>query len=321
MKIVAIINPIAGTNAKDGIARRLIEILKPGNDLEVSYSTYAGHGSLIAQRAVDAGADIVVAVGGDGTVNEVAATVAGTPTALGIVPVGSGNGLGRHLHLPMNAERAIKVIAQGNIQSFDYCTANGRPFFCTCGVGFDAAVSDAFAQGDTRGFVTYLRTAVTEYQRYRSKHYTITIDGQSMSERAFVIACCNASQYGNNAYIAPRASMQDGLIDVTVIHPFNIAEAALLGARLFTRQLESDSHVSIYRGHKITIERPEADVIHIDGDPWQTDALVEVACVENSLRICVGAENDDNSSNDNDNNSDNDNSSASSADSVEMSQK
>ena len=286
--ILAIINPVSGIGSKDKIPRLIDTVVDHElNDVSIVMSEYAGHAREIAAQAVQDGMDVVVAIGGDGTVNEVGSAVCGTDTALAIVPSGSGNGLARHLRISMNASRALQVLNNGVKGKFDYCTVNGKPFFCVCGMGFDAAVSDKFANEGTRGFITYIKTALTEYLKYKPQAYKIDIDDKGMTDKAFVIACCNAAQYGNNAYIAPRATMQDGLIDVTVMHPFNPVASPLIGARLFLRQLNIDNHVSIYRGKHVVIERRHDDVIHIDGDPVMMPARVVIENVSKGINILV----------------------------------
>ena len=148
-------------------------------------------------------------------------------------------------------------------------------------------MSYKFSNEGTRGFITYIKTTLTEFFKYKAQDYVIDIDGVSLEERAFVIACCNAAQYGNNAYIAPRATMQDGLIDVTVMHGFNVIESPLIGARLFFRSLDKDRHVSIYRGKQVTIERKQDDIMHIDGDPVIMPAKVVIENISNGINIVV----------------------------------
>ncbi len=291
-KLLAIINPISGMGGKGKMPSLIKERLASDRfDIEVVFTERSGHATVLAQDAVSDGCDIVLAVGGDGTVNEVGRAVCGTSTALAILPCGSGNGLARHLHIPMNAEKALDAVSNGVIDLVDYGTVNEQPFFCTCGVGFDAQVSYKFANEDTRGLVTYIKTTISEYFRYRAQHYRITIDGDTIDEKAFVIACCNAAQYGNNALVAPRASMQDGKIDITVIHSFNLGEAALLSARLFTSNIDRDRHVSIYRGRDILIERDDEDVMHIDGDPVMMPELLHIVCHPSAMRVVVPASN------------------------------
>ena len=287
-RILAIINPVSGTSNKDKIPRLIDTVVDHDqNDVSIIATEYAGHAREIATDAVKDGFDVVVAIGGDGTVNEVGSSLCGTSTALAIVPCGSGNGLARHLRISMNASRALQVLNNGVVGEFDFCTVNDKPFFCTCGMGFDAKVSDKFANEGTRGFITYIKTTLAEFIKYKPQRYIIDIDGERLEEKAFVIACCNAAQYGNNAYIAPRASLQDGLIDVTVMHPFNIVQSPLIGARLFLRQLGHDHHVSIYRGKHVVIERDHDDVMHIDGDPMMMPARLVIKNRQRGIRILV----------------------------------
>ena len=286
--IVAIINPVSGTGNKDKIPRLIDTVVDHDrNEVSIIATEYAGHAREIAAQAAADGVDAVVAIGGDGTVNEVGSALCGTDTALAIVPCGSGNGLARHLRISMNASRALQVLNNGVVSTFDYCTINGKPFFCTCGMGFDAQVSDKFSNEGTRGFITYVKTTLSEYIKYKPQEYVIDIDGAKLSEKAFVIACCNAAQYGNNAYIAPRATMQDGLIDVTVMHPFSIIQSPIIGARLFLKQLGRDHHVSIYRGKRVVIERRRDDIVHIDGDPMTMPARLVIEIVKHGIHILV----------------------------------
>lgn len=184
--------------------------------MDTAYTTGHGDATRLTTDAASKGYRAVIAAGGDGTVNEIATALCGTSTALGIIPVGSGNGLARHLGLPLDVTEAIEVIAKDNIIDCDYGTANGRPFFCTFGVGFDAAVSEKFAHQKRRGKLSYIKSAISEYVSYNPQTYTISANGQILTQKAFIVACCNASQYGNNAYIAPTASITDGLLDITI---------------------------------------------------------------------------------------------------------
>ena len=286
--ILAIINPVSGIGNKDKIPRLIDTVVDhEHNDVSIFATEYPGHAREIAEQAVKDNIDVVVAIGGDGTVNEVGSALCGTDTALAIVPSGSGNGLARHLRISMNANRALQVLNNGVVGQFDYCTVNGKPFFCTCGMGFDATVSYKFSNEGTRGFITYIKTALSEYVKYKPQEYLIDIDGKKMQEKAFVIACCNAAQYGNNAYIAPRATMQDGLLDLTVMHPFSLAQSPLIGARLFLRQLGNDHHVSIYRGKRVVIERRRDDIMHIDGDPVMMPQRIVIENISKGIKILV----------------------------------
>jgi len=254
-------------------------------DVVVRFTQHASHATLLTEEAIKEGFYGVIAVGGDGTINEVAAALRDSSTALGIIPCGSGNGLARHLGIPMNVEKALEIINLDNIEALDYCTANDRPFFCTCGVGFDAHVSQKFAEARKRGPLSYIQKTLVEYLKYRCKTYSIEMNDRVVTEKAFVIACGNASQYGNNAFITPRASMHDGLIDVTVIHPFTPLDTAVLGVLLFTRHIDQDTNINTFRTSELTIHRPKPDVMHIDGEPIMMDADIHIKCHKAGIKI------------------------------------
>lgn len=285
-KILAVINPISGTSNKEFMPETIARCIDPDKfDVVVRFTQHASHATLLTEEAIKEGFYGVIAVGGDGTINEVAAALRDSSTALGIIPCGSGNGLARHLGIPMNVEKALEIINLDNIEALDYCTANDRPFFCTCGVGFDAHVSQKFAEAKKRGPLSYIQKTLVEYLKYRCKTYSIEMNDRVVTEKAFVIACGNASQYGNNAFITPRASMHDGLIDVTVIHPFTPLDTAVLGVLLFTRHIDQDTNINTFRTSELTIHRPKPDVMHIDGEPIMMNADIHIKCHKAGIRI------------------------------------
>ena len=285
-KILAVINPISGTSNKEFMPETIARCIDPDKfDVVVRFTQHASHATLLTEEAIKEGFYGVIAVGGDGTINEVAAALRDSSTALGIIPCGSGNGLARHLGIPMNVEKALEIINLDNIEALDYCTANDRPFFCTCGVGFDAHVSQKFAEARKRGPLSYIQKTLVEYLKYRCKTYSIEMNDREVTEKAFVIACGNASQYGNNAFITPRASMHDGLIDVTVIHPFTPLDTAVLGVLLFTRHIDQDTNINTFRTSELTIHRPKPDAMHIDGEPIMMDADIHIKCHKAGIKI------------------------------------
>lgn len=285
-KILAVINPISGTSNKEFMPETIARCIDPDKfDVVVRFTQHASHATLLTEEAIKEGFYGVIAVGGDGTINEVAAALRDSSTALGIIPCGSGNGLARHLGIPMNVEKALEIINLDNIEALDYCTANDRPFFCTCGVGFDAHVSQKFAEARKRGPLSYIQKTLVEYLKYRCKTYSIEMNDRVVTEKAFVIACGNASQYGNNAFITPRASMHDGLIDVTVIHPFTPLDTAVLGVLLFTRHIDQDTNINTFRTSELTIHRPKPDVMHIDGEPIMMEADIHIKCHKAGIKI------------------------------------
>lgn len=290
-KYLAIINPISGTGSKKSIPELLGQAYSSADgDLFLTYTKAAGHAEELARCAAEEGFEEVIAVGGDGTVNEVARALLGTNTALGIVPKGSGNGLARSLGIAMNSEEAIRQLSTGRRICIDSCTMDGRPFFCTCGMGFDAAVSHAFAEASSRGPVTYFRTMIEEYRGFQAENYHITLDGErSFDTEAFVLVAANATQYGNNAYIAPEADLADGFLDLALIRPFPSIEAAFVLGDLMLGRLPNNKYYHAERARELIIERPSPGVIHLDGEPCHAGERVEVRLIPQSLHVIVPA--------------------------------
>ena len=287
-KAVFVINLISGTSDKAAIPGLIDQYLdKTKFEYEIAITQYAGHASEIATKAKDDGVDVVVAVGGDGTVNEVARAIVHSNTALGIIPCGSGNGLARHLLLPLNVRKAIDVINRGEVRQLDYGIINDYPFFCTCGMGFDAFVSMKFAEAGKRGPITYVENVLREGLKYKPETYTIEDDNGTLQYKAFLISCANASQYGNNAYIAPQASMSDGLMDVIIMEPFDVFEAPQISIEMFSKTLDKNSKIKTFRTRHLHIHRNKPGVIHYDGDPVMTGADIDIELKPKGINIIV----------------------------------
>jgi len=284
--ICFIINPISGTHSKKALPELIdATIDKELFDCSIRYTEYAGHATELTRQCAEAHTDVVVAVGGDGTVNEVARALVHTETALAIVPCGSGNGLARHLCLPIDMKKSLEIINSCTIESFDYGVINGLPFFCTCGMGFDAFISLKFAEAGKRGPITYVENVLKEGLKYKPETYEVTDDTGTHHYKAFLIACANASQYGNNAYIAPGATMKDGQMDVIIMEPFNALDAPQIAADLFMKTLANNSKIKTFRTNHLQIHRKEAGAIHYDGDPIMTDADIDVSIEHMGIRI------------------------------------
>ena len=289
-KALAIINPISGTGSKKSLPELLGRAYSDlPYELFLTYTKEAGHGYELARRAASEGYDHVIAVGGDGTVNEVARALRHTDTALGILPKGSGNGLARAVGLSMSTDGAIKALVSGRRIAIDCCEVEGIPFFCTCGMGFDAAVSKQFAEAGTRGPVTYLQTMIREYARFSPDTYRVTLgEGEETLEtEAFVLVVANASQYGNNAYIAPEADLSDGLLDLAIIRPFPVLEAAVVLGDLMLGKLAGNKHYETERIKSLRIERPTAGAVHIDGEPLELGTTIDIKLRPHSLHVII----------------------------------
>ena len=288
---VFIMNPRSGTHSKGEIPRLIEEHLDKGlYDYRVEVTRYAGHATEIALQCVQEGADVVVAVGGDGTVNEVARALVHSTAALGIIPCGSGNGLARHLCIPMDVKRAIGLLNHCKVESLDYGVINGLPFFCTCGMGFDAFISLKFAEAGRRGRLTYVENVLREGLKYQPETYEVVDETGARRYKAFLIACANASQYGNNAYIAPKATMTDGLMDVIIMEPFTAFDAPQISIDLINRTLDKNSKIKTFRAKSIRIHRSKPGAIHFDGDPTTTGCDIDVHIEERGIRIITNPE-------------------------------
>ena len=290
-KIVFILNPISGTHSKKeipGLIDRTID--HELFDDQIMLTEYAGHAAEIAKDCATKGIDIVVAIGGDGTVNEVARSLVHTQTALGIIPCGSGNGLARHLCIPLDIKKAIQIINSCKIEAFDYGVINDLPFFCTCGMGFDAFISLKFAEAGKRGPITYVENVLKEGLKYKPETYEVEDETGAKKYKAFLIACANASQYGNNAYIAPGATMKDGEMDVIVMEPFDALDAPQIAADLFMKTLTNNSKIKTFRTKSLHIHRKEPGAIHYDGDPIMTGEDIDVHIEHHGINILTNPE-------------------------------
>lgn len=285
-KVIAIINPLSGTKDKS-IVPSVIEKVLDKRLFSVDYRFVAEEGDArrFAREAVDEHCYGVMAVGGDGTVNGVASALVNTDVAMAVVPCGSGNGLGRHMNIPLKLEDAIEIVNRNQVERYDYCTLNDRTFMCTCGMGFDAQVAHDFAIDGKRGLATYVKKTLFDYLHYEPEDYRLEFDGHVIENKAFVISCCNAAQYGNNSFIAPHASIQDGLVDITMITPFPFFVAPIVGLRLFLKNIDKDHYVQIFRAKDVKIFRKEAGPMHIDGEPVVMPAGLHVKCHAGGIKM------------------------------------
>ena len=285
-RVCVIINPVSGTESKKNIPEEVASAFDQTQfDVIIRITGYPGHATEIAKQAVKNKFAYVLTVGGDGTVNEVAKALVNTDTILGIIPFGSGNGLARDLHISIDSEKAIQTILEGNVRTIDYGSANGHIFFCTCGVGFDAFISDKFAEEKKRGPLGYVRNIVEGVIEFRSEEYEITHDGGTLNERAFLLTCANASQYGNEVYIAPGADMEDGKMNVSILKPLNPNEIPQTTLQLFTRNIDKNSKMISLLTSSLTIKRKKSGVLHVDGEPVSTGKEIEVKIFHKGLRV------------------------------------
>lgn len=274
-----IVNPISGKKRKSRIIAHL-----QNKGYKVVCTEYAGHAEVLAREAAE---KVVVAVGGDGTVNEVARGILGSDKALGIIPCGSGDGLALHLGISRYYRTALRAIEHGNIESIDSGTINGRPFFSVCGVGFDAVVSERFANSGKRGLLNYIEQGLRTWKEYIPEKYLIDIDGKQWENNAALITVGNSSQWGNNAQIAPLADISDGMLDITIVDMFHTLEMPELGYLLMTGRLDRNRNVHCHRGRHITIRRKVTGPAHADGDWFNAGTELEIKVLPGSLKVII----------------------------------
>lgn len=285
-KYLVIVNPASGVVSK----RKIIPILcRKLNKMGIAYdlvgTRYPGHATELAAAAAAEGRPAVLACGGDGTVNEVAQGLLGTDTVLGIIPVGSGNGFARHLGIPVDVTSALDVIGENKVISTDYGTANDRPFFCTFGVGFDAAVSERCARRKRRGLMMYIKTLLDECLKFKPEEYVIEAGGRVITEKAFLVVCCNASQYGNNAFVAPEASVTDGELDVTIVHSGDLLSRAVVGVDIVVGFIGKNALSDTIKTDSARIIRKTPGAAHIDGESVNMPEVIEVKCHKGKLKV------------------------------------
>ena len=322
MNIRIIINPVSGTDAARKRAKKVVLALEEEFKIKGIKTEYAGHATELAKQAVNDGVEIVVAVGGDGTVNEIASALVGTETALIIVGTGSGNGLARDLGMfGLSTKKIIERIKENKSYRIDCGEVLGRKFFCTCGSGFDALIGHLFAQTKVRGFLTYVKLSLKAYKDYTPLSYRLSFSKSSSCEsdaadagldskkgEAFVVNIANNKQFGNNAYIAPHANLMDGLFTVTIIKPFKWYNIPYMAYSLFFKQMHKNKFVETFDCGDCTLmlpicnENPSGPLfpsvinsstgsgteayLHIDGEPINTNSnSFSVKMIPNSLKI------------------------------------
>ena len=284
-KIAFVINPNAGVKKKINI----IDFIKTHFPKTIPYDLIVWKNrddfESVKNQILAGDYSIVVACGGDGTVNSVSSVVAHTPMALGIFPLGSGNGLARSNRIPLDLKKALHVIEKGTIKKIDGATLNGNPFFCTAGIGFDALIANKFATSTKRGFATYFKTSVSEFFKYAPSSYKITIDGRMLETKAFLITIANAGQWGNDVYIAPEAELHDGILNVSILKPFSHLSIAGIGIKLFSKKIHTSVNLLSEKGTDIDIEFEGEMPVHYDGEPILVKDKLSIKVMPLALNI------------------------------------
>ena len=287
-KALFILNPAAGVRK----ARDLESQIRSGLDLsrftyEIKVTSKQGDALQMTREAVAGGFHLVVAVGGDGTINEVAQGIEGSNSVLGIIPNGSGNGLARHLEIPLNIADALEVINNNHVITIDTASLNNYNFVSIAGVGFDARIANQYRKIKRRGFYGYLSTVLQQFFRYKERSFILDIDGKTMEKKAILISVANSNQFGYGTVIAPDARPDDGLLDVVVVKKFPLTELPHVLQLLFAHRIDKSQYVESYTGRDIRIVRDKGKWVNLDGEAVRTDALVHIQVKPASLKVLV----------------------------------
>lgn len=284
--ILFLVNPISGGKQKHKVIKKLRQLIqKSGIDAEV-YETNSREDTIQKTfAAVQKGFYAVVAVGGDGTINDVASQLTQTSTALGIIPMGSGNGLSRELKIPFSLSKAFELILQNRIKIVDTGILNGKPFFNVAGVGFDAHIAGLFEKAQSRGLTGYLRLILQTYSSYKLERYELTVDGKTSHQQAFLLAVCNGRQFGNNAWIGPQAKLDDGQLDITIIKSAQWYNLPSLVFWMFKQQIQRSKLVDTLKGKEIQIVRTTNGLVNLDGEPIEMSKQLIFSTIAESLKI------------------------------------
>ena len=284
-KIVFVINPNSGTHNSSTFLKHVEKVMDAHFEWSVRFTERANHATEIAAEAVKNGADAVIAVGGDGTVNEVSRALIDTETALGVIPSGSGNGFARHLKIPLSEKAALRRIMNFETLRIDTAILNDTSFIATAGLGFDAEVGWRFSELDKRGMASYVKATAETFFKFKPEYYELVIDGKEMITKAFLLTFANVGQYGNNAWIAPSASVTDGKLNVCILKEFPPLLAPEILFRLFNRQIEESKYYQMIHAEKILVKNPKK--FHLDGEPLEASGDLHIAINPASLNVIV----------------------------------
>lgn len=280
MKIRFIINPIAGTGKQKGIEDYISENFK---NADIKYTQKSEDATTLSKEAVNNNFDAVIAIGGDGTINECLKGLVNSNTALGVIPCGSGNGFAYHLGMSSSIKEAISQLKDITIQTIDTCTTNNMPFMNVSGIGFDAHIANLFSNIKTRGFMSYIKLVINELN-YQPQEYSITYNNNTRNVSAYMISFANASQYGNNAKISPKSDIKDGLIDFVIVKVFPKWKIPLFLLKLMNGKLHHSNYVEIIKSNYMQIHT-NSNLIHLDGEPKEINTPIEIKLLPSSLKI------------------------------------
>lgn len=257
--------------------------------IEILFSKYPKHAEHISKER-GAEFDLIVAVGGDGSINEIAKNITTLNKPMAIIPMGSGNGLARHLKIPLEAKKALQLITEGTLKQVDTAKLNGHFFVSIAGIGFDSIVAAEYANHNGRGFITYAKLAVQKYFRYKEASYDLVLDGKEYTKKAFMISFANSSQFGYNTRISPKADCSDSLIDVCIVRKPKLFQVPKLLFQLWTKKADRSKHIEIIKASKISLTQKNNEFANIDGESVQVGNSISIELKQKNLGVIVPKE-------------------------------
>lgn len=284
--LLLILNPIAGKGAAKKVEQFIdVSGIRNNYQVKIEYTQYSGYAAEIAAKAVAEKVDVVVAAGGDGTVNEVASKLVNSNTALGIIPIGSGNGLARHLGYSLDLKKCLTQIAVSNTEKIDTLLINNRFGVNVSGFGFDGFVAWKFNKEGKRGLSNYTKIALKEYAKYPPIHFTLEGLPASHFTKAHMLVIANASQFGNAAIIAPTAELTDGMMNVVLVRKPSPLQLPSMFYRLFTGKLKDADYLQTFTCTRFSATADREIHLHIDGEACEPIRKIEVLLQPKSLLV------------------------------------
>lgn len=281
-----IVNPVAGPKDNVKYFKRLKgRLTERGINFDSKKTKRAGHAPKLVKKRLERSEAVIVSVGGDGTFNEAASVLVGTSREMAHIPRGSGNGLARMLNIPGKIEKIPDYLENGIARLIDVGKINDDYFFCTCGFGFDALIAHEFSDSTTRGLWTYVTSVFKKFWQFRGVEADFTLDGQAYRGKYFVVTFANANQFGNDAFIAPDAVLDDGYLDVTMIRPFPLYYTPVMIYALFRKRIHKLPYVETKKVKAAEIRFVSSPYFHCDGDVYNTDVPVKITVRERALNL------------------------------------
>jgi diacylglycerol kinase (ATP) len=287
-KIRFIINPISGVGKKGDLPEQIEQYLDHSKfDYDIVFTEYRKHAKKLAYEASMNGVDIVCAVGGDGSVHEVGTSLIGTQTKLAILPCGSGNGLARHMGIPVNVPKAIECINKEASIRMDTVLVNDKPFLGIGGYGFDAIVAKKFDSYHKRGFWSYVKLVLREFMRYNPINISVDLNGEIKTMPVVLCTIANASEFGNGFVVSPTSDVTDGKIELCILKPFSMWFAPSVIYRFFRRTSHKSKFAEVIPFQKARIKLSQK-IAHYDGEPFDVRDELNIQVVPSSLNILIG---------------------------------